>query len=75
MRSARVRMAAASEPASGSLSPNLATKSPRRAGIRYFWRKASLPHWKIVLVAVEACMQTMAAKPMEPRASSSQRMV
>ena len=43
-RSARVVMLATSEPAPGSVSAKVATRSPRSAGTRYFRRSSSVPY-------------------------------
>ena len=49
--------------------------SPLIAGTRYFCFSSSLPHSKIVWVAVEACIDTVAENPMQARANSSVKMV
>jgi len=68
---ALVRSEAASDPAFGSVIAKAPILSPRSAGLSQRSRSAGLPQRYSVCVAVEPCMQTPAAKPIEPRASSS----
>ena len=71
-RSARVRMAATSEPVSGSVIASAAIFSPRIAGAsqRACW--ASVPNVASGGVAIPMCAPTPAASPPDPaRASSS----
>ena len=70
-RSARVVMPARSEPAPGSVSANVATRSPRSAGTRYFRRSSSEPKRYTKSVPISDCMHAAAASDIEPRASSS----
>ena len=70
-RRAKVRMPATSEPASGSLIPSAAMRSPRIAGARKrrFW--SSVPNLQIGGVAIETCAPIPAASPPEPQRESS----
>jgi hypothetical protein len=68
---ARVRVFAASEPASGSVRPNEPRISPaaRRGSHARFW--ASVPKRKIGCVPSEVCAQSVIATEESTRASSS----
>ena len=72
---ARVLMPPRSDPQSGSVNAIVPIFSPFIAGMRYFFFWSSLPNLYMKSVPMRHCMVTMAANPIEARASSSASMV
>ncbi len=72
---ARVLIPPRSDPQSGSVSAIVPILSPFIAGIRYFLLCSSLPNLNMKSVPMRHCIVTMAANPIETRASSSASMV
>ena len=66
-----VRVAPASEPASGSVSPKAARRSPDASRGSHSARCASSPKSRIGIVPSEVCAATVIAKDESTRASSS----
>ena len=69
--SARVRVAPASEPASGSVSPNAASCSPDASRGSHSRFCSSFPNRKIGIVPSEVCAATVIATDESTRVSSS----
>jgi hypothetical protein len=70
-RTARVRIAFTSEPASGSVIPRQAIFSPRIAGTRYSCFCASVPNCRIGGVAMSVCTAMPMLRPPLPANESS----
>src|SRR6184192_4042296 len=73
LRTARVLMAATSEPAPGSVTAMAPTCSPRIAGVRYFRLSASLPKRARAGVAMSVCTLMPIATPALSQSASSSR--